>query len=262
MTTKTFSLTDYSPAENTLTGKIILIIGAADELGRSLSIEFAKLGATIILLDKSVKNLEQIYDDIEQNGGPKPAIFPMDIENAEEQDYLTLIQAIADNFKQLDGLILNAAVLGQHGPIVHTDLEQWTRALQVNLTANFLFLKHCASILNQADQASCLYVSDQVAQRGRAYWGSYSSPKAACLNLIETIAEEWETNTNIHVNSLDPGLINTALRRQAFPGLDPTQHQTVESVTKAFVYFMDTGISWPNGKHFSWDPADQSLTEI
>jgi len=262
MTSKTISITDYSPAEDALHDKTILITGATDELGHSLSIELAKLGATIILLDKSVKNLETVYDDIEKNGGPQAAIFPMDLETAGEQDYLTLTQAIADNFQQLDGLILNHAVLGQHSPVTHTDFAQWERALKINLTANFLLLKHCSSMLNQAEQASCVYVSDQVAQQGRAYWATYSSPKAACLNLIETIAEEWETNTSIRLNTLDPGAINTTLRRQAFPGIDPSQHLTPESGTKAFVYFMDAGISWPNGKHFRWSSADQILTEI
>ena len=260
MTSNTISITDYIPAKNALHDKTILITGATDELGHSLCVELAKLGATIILLDKSVKNLETVYDDIEKNGGPQPAIFPMDIEAAEEQDYLTLTQAIADNFKQLDGLILNHAVLGQHSPVTHTDVSQWERALKINLTANFLLLKHSSSMLNNADQASCLYVSDH-AQQGRAYWATYSSPNAACLNLIETIAEEWETNTSIHLNTLDPGPINTSLRRQAFPGIDPGQHLTPETCTKAFAYFMDPGISWPNGKHFCWSSADQTLTE-
>ncbi len=258
----TISISDYTPTEQALDGKTILVTGATDELGHSLSTALAKLGATIILLDKSVKQLEKVYDDIEQNGGPQPAIFPLDIEKANEQDYLNLTQAIADNFKQLDGIILNAAVLGQHGPITHIEFEQWNRALKINLTANFLFLKYCSSVLNQAEQASCIYLSDQVAQHGRAYWGTYSSPKAACLNLIETIADEWETNTNIHLNSLEPGAVNTALRRQALPGIDPTQHLSPESVTKAFVYFMDPGTSWPNGKHFRWNPAEQTMTEI
>jgi len=259
---KKISTTAYTPAANALHKKTILITGVTDELGHSLAVELAKLGATIILLDKSVKKLETVYDDIEANKGPQPAIFPMDIETADEQDYLTLTQAIADNFKQLDGIILNHAVLGQHSPITHTDLTQWERALKVNLTSNFLLLKHCSSMLNNAEQASCIYISDQVAQQGRAYWGSYSSPKAACLNLIETIAEEWEANTNIHLNTLDPGPINTALRRQALPGIDPNQHLPPASATKAFAYLMDPGTNWPKGKHFSWSSADQTLTEI
>jgi len=262
MTNLTISISDYTPTEQTLEGKTILITGATDELGKCLCVSLSNLGATIILLDKSVKQLEKVYDDIEQNGGPQPAMFPMDLEHAEEQDYQVLTQAIADNFTQLDGLILNASVLGQHGPMIHTELEQWNRSLKINLTANFLLLKYCSSMLNQSDKASCVYVSDQVAQHGRAYWGSFSSPKAACLNLIETIADEWETNTNIHLNSIDPGPVNTMVRRQALPGVDPSLHTSPETVTKAFIYLMDSGINWPNGKHLCWSPTGQSLTEI
>jgi len=255
------SIKDYSPSTDILKNKTILITGAANELGHSLSLELAKYGATIILLDKPVKKLEQIYDEIEQNGGPQAAILPMDLAQAEEHDYQTLAQAIGENFTQLDGLILNAEILGQHGPITHSDLEQWNRTLKTNLTANFLLLKHCSSVLNQSTQASCLYVSNTVAQQGRAYWGSYASTKSACLNLIETVADEWETNTNIHLNSLDPGPLNTALRRQAMPGEDPAQLPLPITVIKPFLYFMDPGIKWPNGKHFSWASADKILTE-
>jgi NAD(P)-dependent dehydrogenase (short-subunit alcohol dehydrogenase family) len=106
-----------------------------------------------------------------------------------------------------------------------------------------------------------LYVSDQLALHGRAYWGSYAPSKSACVNLIQTVADEWEANTNIHLNSIDPGPMKTALRRMAFPGEDPNQLPAPESVAHAFLYFMDTGQQWPSGKHFSWDSAARHLTE-
>jgi len=261
MTHKSISISDYTPSIDALKNKIIMLTGACDELGHSLSVELAKHGATIILLDKSVKKLEQIYDEIEKNGGPQPAIMPLDIENAEEHHYQTLAKAIAEHFSQLDGLILNATILGQHGPIIHTDLKQWERALKVNLTSNFLFLKHCSAVLNAAERASCVYLNHEATQRGRAYWGTLTSPKAACLNLIDTLVDEWETNTEIHLNSLDPGPINTTLRRQALPGEDPSQHPLPKTVAKALLYFMDPGITWPNGKHYLWTSADAMLTE-
>ncbi|MGD8926860.1 MAG: SDR family NAD(P)-dependent oxidoreductase, partial [Thioalkalispiraceae bacterium] len=219
-------------------------------------------GATIILLGKTVNKLENLYDEIEKNGGPQPAIMPMDLESADETAYENLSEAIYDNFGQLDGLILNAATLGQHSPIVHIDFEQWTRSLTVNLTANFLFLKHCSGLLNQAGRASVIYVSDQLALHGKAYWGTYATCKAAGLNLMQTVADEWDANTQIHLNSIDPGPMSTAFRRQAFPGEDPDAQPQPETVTSAFLYLMDPGENWPNGKHFQWISAAQTLTEI
>ena len=255
------SLAEYTPAENCLHDKIFLVTGSGDGFGRSLALNYARHGATIVLLGKTVKKLEQVYDEIEKQGGPQPAIIPMDLETAGESDYQQLADAIHDNFTRLDGLVLNAVTLGQHSPIVHTDLAQWSRSLQVNLTANFLFLKHCSGLLNQAERASVIYVSDQLALHGKAYWGTYATSKSACVNLMQTVSDEWESNTDIHINSIDPGAMNTALRRQAFPGEDPNLQPTAETAAYALLYFMDPGHSWPNGKHYSWDLAVQKLTE-
>lgn len=262
MKNTTISISDFSPSQNNLSGKTILITGCDEGLGRSLALDFAVHGATIILLGKSVTKLEALYDEIEQRGSPQPAIMPMDLEQAEEPAYEELADAIHDNFGQLDGLILNAVCLGQHSPIVHIDFEQWSRSLSINLTANFLFLKHCSGLLNQAGRASVIYVSDQLALHGKAYWGTYATSKAACVNLMQTVADEWESNTDIHLNCIDPGPMSTALRRQAFPGETPDIHPSPETLTKAFLYFMDPGKNWPNGKHLQWDSATQNLVEI
>ncbi len=257
----TIFLAEYSVDTAALNDKTILITGSGDGLGKSLALELARHAATIILLDKSVKKLEAVYDEIEQAGGAQPAIFPMDLEKANEQDYQQLAVAIHDNFGQLNGLILNAVTIGQHSPVVNIDLEQWSRSLQINLTANFLLLKHCSGVLNKASEASVIYVSDAVARHGKAYWGTYSTTKAACLNLIQTLSDEWESNTQIHLNSIDTGPLQTGLRRQAFPGEDPRLNPEPDRATKPFIYFMDPGIKWPSGKHFTWDVAAQSLTE-
>lgn len=255
------SIASYTPAKNCLQDKVILVTGSGDGYGKSLALGLAHYGATIILLGKSVKKLESVYDEIENRGGPQPAIIPMDLEKAEESDYQQLAGAIHDNFQRLDGLILNAAILGQHSPVIHTDLAMWSKSLQINLTANFLFLKHCSGLLNQAGRASVIYVSDQVALHGKAHWGAYAASKAACINLMQTVLDEWETNTRIHINSIDPGAMNTALRSQIFPGENPGQLPSSDSVVNAVLYFMDPGQTWPNGNHYSWDSAGQILTE-
>ena len=214
MSKDVISIVEYQPSQDCLKDKVILITGSGDGLGKSLALNFARHGATIILLGKTVKKLEAVYDEIEMSGGPQPAILPLDLEKAQEEDYLQLANAIHANFQRLDSLILNAVTLGQHSPVIHTDLAMWSKSLAINLTANFLLLKHCAGVLNQAGSASVLYVSDQVALHGKAHWGAYAASKAACVNLMQTVQDEWESNTKIHLNSIDPGPMNTTLRRQ------------------------------------------------
>ncbi len=255
-------LQNYQPQDGILTGRTILVTGAGSGLGRALSLRLARLGATIILVGKSKKKLEQVYDIIEAQDSPQAAIFPMDLAKAGEQDYVGLAHAVAENFTRLDGLILNAASLGQHGPVVHIELEQWQRAVQVNLSANFLFCKHFAGLLNVGDKSALIFVSDQLASRGRAYWSCYDAMKAATENLIQTSADEWEANTAIHANSIRLPAMQTMLRRQAFPAEDPTALPAPEDMTLPFVALCDPGQDWPRGQCLNWDFTAKSLSEI
>ena len=90
MTTETtqpdIPLADYQPDDQALSERIIMITGAGSGLGRALAIELGKRGATIILVGRTTKKLEQVYDEIEAAGGPQPAIFPMNLASASEQE--------------------------------------------------------------------------------------------------------------------------------------------------------------------------------
>ena len=255
-------LKNYRPAKDTLQGRTILVTGAGAGLGRALALRLADLGATVILLGKTTKKLEQVYDEIEARGAPQPAIFPMDLAKADEEAFIGLANAVAQNFTKLDSLILNAATLGQHGPVVHLELEQWLRAVQTNLTANFLFCKHFAGLLNVGEKASLSFVSDSLANQGRAYWACYAPLKAAVENLIQTVADEWETNTSIHANIVQLPAMQTSLRRQAFPAEDPRALPEPELMTPPFIALCDPGQSWPRGQRLHWDLQAQKLTKI
>jgi NAD(P)-dependent dehydrogenase (short-subunit alcohol dehydrogenase family) len=258
----TMDLSNYHPAKDAMRERTVLITGAGAGLGRALALALAELGATIILVGKTTKKLEKVYDEIEARGGPQPAIFPMDFAKADEQAYIGLAQAIAQNFSRLDSLILNAAILGQHGPVIHLELAQWQRAIQTNLTANFLFCKHFAGLLNVGDKSALTFVSDSIATRGRAYWACYASMKAATENLIQTVADEWETNTAIHANILQLPAMQTSLRRQAFPAEDPMALPEPDLMTLPFIALSDPGQNWPRGQRLSWDLQSQTLSVI
>jgi NAD(P)-dependent dehydrogenase (short-subunit alcohol dehydrogenase family) len=255
-------LTYYTPAPDILTGRTIMITGAGSGLGRALSLQLAQLGATIILVGKTKKKLEQVYDAIESQGSPQAAIFPMDLARAPEEEYFGLAHAVADNFTKLDGLILNAATLGQHGPVMHIELEQWQRAIQVNLTSNLLFCKHFAGLLNAGEKSSLIHISDQLVAQPRAYWSCYSTMKCATENLIQTVAQEWETNTAIYANSVELPAMQTPLRRQAFPAEDASVLPAPETMTLPFIALCDPGQVWPRGQRLNWDFQDKTLSEI
>ena len=95
---------NWHPSSNCLKNRVILITGAANGIGAATAKACAAQGATVILLDLNIRALEQVYDQIESAGHPQAAIYPLNLEGATEQDYLTLAETIETEFGRLDGL--------------------------------------------------------------------------------------------------------------------------------------------------------------
>ncbi len=221
-----------------LTNKNILITGAASGIGKAVALELARQGATMILLDRNVAGLEQVYDRIEAEGGAQAAIYPMDLSKANANDYDDLYENISKEFSQLDGLIHNAALLGCLMPVLQFDLRNWETIMQVNLHAPYMLTRVCLPLLEKAANASVLFTSDNVALKGKAYWGVYAMSKAASDNLMQILADELEINTSIRFNSINPGIVATALRNQAYPGENPSTISQPEDICAPYVYLM------------------------
>jgi NAD(P)-dependent dehydrogenase (short-subunit alcohol dehydrogenase family) len=114
----------------------------------------------------------------------------------------------------------------------------WVKTLHTNLTAPFLVTQALIPLLMKANNASIIFTTDAGGQNPNAYWGAYGVSKAGIDNLMVTLAEELENTTNIRVNSIQPGPIRTALRRNAFPGEVPMEVPLPESIMPSYLYLM------------------------
>ena len=241
---------DWQPRNDLLKERVILVTGAGNGIGAAVAKSYAQYGATVILLDKVIRNLEQVYDAIESAAGVQPAIYPMNLEGASEKDYLDLAVTIEKEFGRLDGLLHNAAMLGALIPIAHFDSELWYKIMQVNLNAPFLMTHACLNLMLQSDDASILFSADAVGRHGKAYWGAYGISKAACENFMQLLADEMEANTAVRVNSLDPGPVATSLRSLAYPGENPQHLSRPEHVVRPYLYLVGPDSKGITGKQF------------
>ena len=241
---------DYQPAAQALQDRVILVTGAGNGIGRAVACSFGAHGATVILLDRAVRPLDQVYVLIEQAGGPKPAIYPMNLEGATPKDYADLAQVIETEFGRLDGLLHNAALFEGLTPIANYDLELWYRTLQVNLNAPFLLTHALLGLLNRSTDASIVFTADQVSEEGQAYWGAYAVAKGGADTLMKILSSELETNTAIRVNSLDPGRVRTALTQKAYPGRNPAAWADPEAVLNAYLYLLGPDSRGVTGQRF------------
>ena len=228
-----------------LDDRIILITGAGDGIGRAVSLDCAKRGATIILLGKTIQKLEQVYDEIIANGGPDPAIYPLDLQGASEDDYEDLKENIEKEFGHLDALLNNAGWLGASTPVEMYDTELWYKVLQTNLNAPFMLTKACIPLIKNSRRGAIAFTTDE---KCSAYWGAYGVTKAAADNLMGILADELEIDTPIRVNSIDPGKVRTRMRALAYPGEDPMTVPAAEEIMDAYLYLMSAESKDVNGK--------------
>jgi len=242
---------DYQAPADLLAGRVILVTGAGDGIGRSAAKSFAAHGATVILLGRTVHKLEAVYDEIEQAGGPQPAIYPMNLEGASNEDYQQLAETIEQQLGRLDGVLHNAAFLGSLTPLELYDLELWSRVMQVNLHAAYLLTRACLPLLKKSPDASVVFTTADVGRKGVAYWGAYAISNAALENLMQIFADEMETNTHIRFNSLDPGAVRTRMRNMAFPGEDPESLTLPDQIVPTYLYLMGPDSQSVNGQALS-----------
>jgi NAD(P)-dependent dehydrogenase (short-subunit alcohol dehydrogenase family) len=229
---------EYQAAPQCLDGKIILITGASQGIGRAMALSFAEHGATVLLNARNVEKLEQLYDEIVNAGWPEPAICPMDLASQNYEDYIVLQNSIGQAFGRLDGIVHNAGQLGRLNPIASTITNDWLNVMQANLNAPFFLTKALMPLLEEAQAASVVFVSSSVGRQGRANWGAYSASKFGLEGLMQVLADELDTVSNIRVNSLNPGATNTAMRRMAFPGEMADSNPSPKAISPAFLYLM------------------------
>jgi len=239
----------YSAPPALLEEKIILITGAGDGIGRAAAKSFAAHGATVILLGRTIKKLEQVYDEIESAGHPQPAIFPLNLETATPKDYDDLGDNIKNEFGRLDGLLNNAAQVGGLTPIQHYDIGLWARIINVNLNAPFLICQVCIPLLQQGADSAMVFSTDHCT---RAYWGAYGVAKHGQEALLNILADELNTDRPVRVNGIDPGAVRTNLRAQNYPGEDANTLPKPEDVIAPYLYFMGPDSKGTTGQNFRW----------
>lgn len=240
----------YQPAPDSHAGRVIVVTGASDGIGRALALALAAQGATVGLLGRTLRKLERTYDAIAKAGGPKAALLPFNLETAGAAEYDALHAALEREFGRVDGLAHVAGILGTRSPIDHFDVPTWCKVLHVNLTAGFILTQSLLPLLRRSEDASIVFTSSTVARRGQAYWGAYAVSKFGVEGLMQVLAHEMAETTKVRVNSVNPGPVRTSMRQQAFPGEAPERNPEPAAVLAPFLYLLGPDSVGVNGQAF------------
>ena len=197
-----------------LKDKIIVVTGASRGIGASVAKRLSKEGGHCVLIARDVAKLEAVDDAIQTITGKPATIVPLDLLDMQKIDALGA--ALLQKFGHIDGFIGNAAILGQVTPLTHHDPTLFEKVMTVNVTANWRLLRILDPLLMQSDAPRVTCVTSGITQMHEPFWGAYAASKHALESLMMTYAAERK-DTTMRVNLIDPAIVATDMRAQAFP---------------------------------------------
>lgn len=239
-------------APELLKGRVVLVTGAGQGLGRAAALAFAAHGATVVLLGRTVAKLEAVYDDIVGAGGPQPAILPMDLAAAADKDFEALAGAIAQQLGRLDGILHCAADFQGLSPLGLQTVEQWQRLFKVNTIAPFAIDRACEPLLKRAPDASVILVGETHGHAPAAYWGGFAVSKAALEAYFRIRADEWSDANCPRINLVIPGPIRSPQRARTHPAEDRDALPPPERLCPLLLRLM--GPQGGRGQLLQWSP--------
>lgn len=203
--------------------KVVLVTGAAGQLGRALVTRLTREGYDCVALDRNRRGLEQLHDTLE----PAPLIVPLDLAGSGPEVFTELAASLADTFGRLDGIIHAAADFKSLRPVEHVPPDEWMAVLQAGLTGPFLLTRALLPLLRDTPDSRVVWVTDDPEQRAGAYWGAYGVTQAGITALAGILAAECRT-AGPRVSTIDPGPFYSPLRSRAWPAEEPDSLPTAD----------------------------------
>jgi NAD(P)-dependent dehydrogenase (short-subunit alcohol dehydrogenase family) len=214
-----------------LDGRIAVITGASRGIGAAVARAFAREGAHVVLVARTVGALEELDDEIRAAGG-SASLVPMNLTDYPAIDRLGA--ALHERYGKIDILVANGGMLGNLTPVHHYDPKLWEQVIATNLTANQRLVRSLDPLLRQSDAGRAIFVTADAASGEKPFWGAYAVSKAALEAMVRSYAAE-NVKSNIKANLLNPGATRTTLRATAYPGEDQASVKPPEDLVPLFL---------------------------
>ena len=219
------------PNEKALDGRIALVTGASRGVGYQAALGYARAGAHVVALARTVGGLEELDDEIREAGG-SATLVPADVTDFDAIDRLGA--SIHERWGKLDILLGNAGSLGILTPLAQMKPSVFEEVFAVNVTANYRLIRSLDPLLQASDAGRAIFMSSGAVRGKRAFVGPYSASKAALETLVITYANENRL-TSVNANLVDPGTLRTKMRAQYAPGEDPLKVTPPEDIVSTLI---------------------------
>jgi len=220
-------------SDQSFSGRVVLVTGASRGIGEAAAFAFAKAGAEVVAVARTLDALEALSERASQGGG---TVIPFAVDMQDVESIERLASSLGERYGRLDVLIGSAGVLGSGSRLERIDPAVWDRTIAVNLTANWHLIRVMHPFLMRSDAGRALFITSGLAWRKQPLLGAYAASKAALNALVEAYVAE-NVDTALRVNLFSPGPTRTKLYAEAFPGADlesiPTPEEVAEKMLEA-----------------------------
>jgi 3-oxoacyl-[acyl-carrier protein] reductase len=189
-----------------LTGKVALVTGAAQGIGKAIALLLARNGADLVVSDINLDKAEETTKEI-QALGRKALAVKVDVANLEDVE--RMVQTVMQQFHQIDILVNNAGI-ARDKLILRMTEEDWDAVLDVNLKGTFNCTKAVIRHMLKQKSGRIVNIASVVGEMGNAGQANYSASKAGVIGFTKTIAREF-AQRGINVNAIAPGYIETPM---------------------------------------------------
>ena len=204
-----------------LSGKTILITGAAGGLGSALALQCDKLGAELVLLDKNRRGLGSLSDKFTDQGKTPPGLYPMDLAGAGVDDFNGLAVTLESEYGGLHALIHCALDFDGLQPLDQVQPHDWLQSMQVNVNAPWLLSCALLPLLKKSQYGGRLFfLLDDLETVTGAYWGAYGTGKSALAGMVRQFSVALSHST-VQVRGIIPGAMRTGFRAKVYHAENP-----------------------------------------
>jgi NAD(P)-dependent dehydrogenase (short-subunit alcohol dehydrogenase family) len=246
-------------------GRVVIITGAGQGIGRELARQFAAAGAIPVIADLNLGRAEAVVAEVEKTGGKALAVA---VDVGEKASVDAMAQRVTDQFGRIDVLVNNAAIFAtlNKRPFDEIPIEEWEQVLRVNITGTYLCARAVAPAMRSARWGRIVNISSDAVPRGVANYLHYVTSKAAVIGMTNSLARELG-GYGITVNCVRPGATATEVQRTHNPTAEfrnkvlgeqcLTRGQMPEDLTGIVMFFATEAAGFITGQTIA---ADGGLT--